>query len=81
MPPPLNLGKDITMTEERKRLYEKYRKLGMTEKQIEEIKRFDDEIEKNDREYHDHTVSIEDAVKEQKINQKLHRHGGSANGF
>ena len=48
--------KGIAMTEKRKKLYEAYRKLGMTEEQIEEIKKFDDEMIKGNRGYRKHTV-------------------------
>ena len=48
------------MTKERKKMYEEYRRLGMTEEQIKAIKEFDDGVEKSDREYYKHTVSIED---------------------
>lgn len=52
------------MTQDRKKLYEEYRKLGMTEAQIEEIKRFDDEMEEKDREYAEHTVPLAEYEKE-----------------
>ncbi len=45
---------------EREKMYDQYRKLGMTEEQISEIRRFDDEVEKGNKEYYEHTVSIED---------------------
>ena len=55
--------KDTIMTEERKRIYEEYRVLGMTEKQIEAIKEFDEGIEKSNREINEHTVLFIDFKK------------------
>lgn len=57
------------MTEERKSLYEEYRKLGMSEEQIEAIKEFDDEIEKGDREFYEHTISLDDLEKQKREKQ------------
>lgn len=48
------------MTKEREKMYEEYRRLGMTEEQIKAIKEYDDRIEKSDCEYYMHTVSIEE---------------------
>ena len=59
------------MTKEREKMYAEYRRLGMTEEQIEAIKAFDDEVEKSDENYYRHTVSIEDIKrKEDKMNRK-----------
>ena len=52
----------FNMSEERKRMYEEYRKLGMTEDQIEEISRFDDEVEKSDQDFYEHTFFAEDLL-------------------
>ncbi len=48
------------MTKEREKMYEEYRRLGMTEEQIKVIKEYDDRIEKSDCEYYMHTVSKEE---------------------
>lgn len=59
------------MSKNREKLYEEYRRLGMTEEQIKAIKAFDDEVEKSDENYYRHTVSIEDIRrKENKMNRK-----------
>ncbi len=59
------------MSKSREKLYEEYRRLGMTEEQIKAIKAFDDEVEKSDENYYRHTVSIEDIRrKEDKLNRK-----------
>ena len=50
------------MTEEREKMYEEYRRLGMTEEQIKAIKEFDDRVEKSDSEYYKHTVSMEELI-------------------
>ena len=51
------------MSKNREKLYEEYRRLGMTEEQIKAIRAFDDQVEKSDREYYEHTVSVEDIRK------------------
>ncbi len=48
------------MSKNREKLYEEYRRLGMTEEQIKAIRAFDDQVEKSDENYYKHTVSIED---------------------
>jgi hypothetical protein len=48
------------MSKERERLYEQYRQLGMTEDQINAIRLFDDDVEKSDREFYEHMISLED---------------------
>ena len=59
------------MSKNREKLYEEYRRLGMTEEQIKAIRAFDDEIEKSDENYYKHTVSIEDVRrKEQESEEK-----------
>ena len=59
------------MSKNREKLYEEYRRLGMTEEQIKAIKAFDDDVEKSDENYYRHTVSIEDIRrKEDKMNRK-----------
>ena len=54
------------MTEKRKKMYDEYRRLGMTEEQIKAIKEFDDQVEKSNEEYYEHTVSIEDIKRKNK---------------
>ncbi len=61
----------MSKRQNREKLYEEYRRLGMTEEQIKAIKAFDDEVEKSDENYYRHTVSIEDIRrKEDKMNRK-----------
>ena len=61
----------MSKKQNREKLYEEYRRLGMTEEQIKAIKAFDDEVEKSDENYYRHTVSIEDIRrKEDKMNRK-----------
>ena len=61
----------MSKRQNREKLYEEYRRLGMTEEQIKAIRAFDDEIEKSDENYYKHTVSIEDVRrKEQESEEK-----------
>lgn len=61
----------MSKRQNREKLYEEYRRLGMTEEQIKAIKAFDDDVEKSDENYYRHTVSIEDIRrKEDKMNRK-----------
>ena len=61
----------MSKRQSREKLYEEYRRLGMTEEQIKAIRAFDDEVEKSDENYYRHTVSIEDIRrKEDKMNRK-----------
>ena len=61
----------MSKKQNREKLYEEYRRLGMTEEQIKAIKAFDDDVEKSDENYYRHTVSIEDIRrKEDKMNRK-----------
>ena len=61
----------MSKRQNREKLYEEYRRLGMTEEQIKAIRAFDDEIEKSDENYYKHTVSIEDVRrKEQESEDK-----------
>ena len=51
----------------REKKYDEYRRLGMTEEQIEVIRKVEDEIEKSDREFYGHTVlmcDLENSKKE-----------------
>ena len=61
----------MSKRQNREKLYEEYRRLGMTEEQIKAIRAFDDDVEKSDENYYRHTVSIEDIRrKEDKMNRK-----------
>ena len=61
----------MSKRQNREKLYEEYRRLGMAEEQIKAIRAFDDEIEKSDENYYKHTVSIEDVRrKEQETEEK-----------
>ena len=51
----------FSMRKNREKLYEEYRKLGMTEEQIQAIREFDDAAEKSDKEYYAHTVPMASA--------------------
>lgn len=61
----------MSKKQNREKLYEEYRRLGMTEEQIKAIRAFDDEVAKSDANYYKHTVSMEDIRrKEQKAEEK-----------
>ena len=47
----------------REKIYDEYRRLGMTEEQIKAIRDFDDEVEKSDREFYEHTTLMCDLKK------------------
>jgi hypothetical protein len=49
------------MKTDREKIYEEYRKLGMTEEQIQAIREFDDAAEKSDKEFYSHIVSMSGA--------------------
>lgn len=53
------------MKNSREKMYEEYRKLGMTEEQIKAIREFDDAVEKSDREFYAHTTLMSDLKKEE----------------
>ena len=68
----------MSKRQSREKLYEEYRRLGMTEEQIKAIRAFDDEVEKSDENYYRHTVSMEDIRrKEQKAEEENERYGNN----
>ncbi|MBO4770648.1 MAG: hypothetical protein J5563_07715 [Clostridia bacterium] len=50
----------------REKIYDEYRRLGMTEEQIKAIRKFDEGVEKSDREFYEHTTLMCDLKKKKK---------------
>ncbi len=50
----------------REKIYDEYRRLGMTEEQIKAIREFDEGVEKSDREFYEHTTLMCDLKKKKK---------------
>ena len=50
----------------RDKIYDEYRRLGMTEEQIKAIRKFDEGVEKSDREFYEHTTLMCDLKKKKK---------------
>lgn len=58
------------MTKQREELYESYRRLGMTEEQIQAIKEFDDAVEKSDKDFYENTVPIGDLKRKKRVKEE-----------
>ena len=50
----------------REKIYDEYRRLGMTEEQIKAIREFDEGVENSDREFYEHTTLMCDLKKKKK---------------
>ena len=57
------------MTEARKKMYDEYRKLGMSEEALAALIAFDDAVEKGDEEYAENTVSFREVRKKERAGQ------------
>ena len=55
---------------EREKMYEEYRKLGMSEEAIKEIREFDDKVAQSNKDYEENTISIEDLKRRKKDRRK-----------
>ena len=51
-------------------MYEEYRKLGMSEEAIKEIREFDDKVAQSNKDYEENTISIEDLKRRKKDRRK-----------
>ena len=51
---------------EREKMYEKYRRLGMSEEAIKVIREFDDQVAQSNKDYEENTISIEDLRRRKK---------------
>ena len=58
------------MTKQREKLYESYRRLGMTEEQINASREFDDAVERGDKEFYENTVPIGDLKRKKRVKEE-----------
>ena len=61
-----NIEMENSRSKTREKIYDEYRRLGMTEEQIKAIREFDDKVEESNRNFYEHTTLMCDLKKLEK---------------